>query len=173
MYLFFGGEPYTLSYSQAKQAASWFKPRQEKTGVPYDISKNSQIIGDISIRVSDGGLLSRFDYYSMSLCGREYSMYKIGLGKAGMKYPIYNNARQIALLEKDVTVYNNLDTYHATTLDTNVGLVTFLFCLYLDMREFSNRGRIVCNSVEKSYCYTTKRQLKAMYNPNFKEQIEK
>lgn len=167
----FLGEPYSLSYLPIQQAASWLKPRQEKTGVPYQISRGSQKAGDICVKLSDGGLLSRFEFFFMNLCGRSYCLYQIGLGKEGMKYPIYEGESQIALIEKNTTVHNRLDMYCVSALDSNAGLVSFLFCLYLDMKEFSNRGEVSFASVEKTYRYTTKKRLKAKYDPNFKRQI--
>jgi len=169
----FLGEPYTLSYLPAQQVQSWFKPRVEKTGVPYQISKGGQAVGSICVRISEGNFLSRFDYYVMELSGREYAMYPVGLGKEGMKYPVYSGNTQIALLEKDTVVRDHLDIYHVSALDETAGLVSFLFGLYLDMREFANRGEVAYASYEKSVCYTAKKRLREKYDPGFKKRITK
>lgn len=168
----FMGNNYALSYMPEQQIQSWFKPRQEKTGVPYLITQDSRAAGGICIKVSEGGFFSRFDYFFMELHGRVFSMYQVGLGKAGIMYPIYRGDSQIALLEKSTVTYHQLDVYHVSAFDTDEGLVAFLFGLYMDMQRFGNRGEAVHASVEKTYIYTTKKALKEKYDPRFKSKIE-
>lgn len=167
----FSGMAYSLSYNPAQQVVSWFKPRTEKTGVPYQILRNGEKTGEICIKISEGNIFSRYDYFFLELDGRTYEMYPIGMGKEGMKYPIYEDETQVALIEKGTVVRNHLDIYQITVAQEGAILAAYFLCLYLDMREFANRGRIDSNAYEKSYCYTTKKALKEKYNPAFKETV--
>lgn len=159
---------FTLSYAPHQQAESWSKPRQEKTDIPYQLFRNGELCGQIFLRTSTGGLLSRFTYFGMQLDECQYAMYPVGLGKEGIKYPIYTGEKQIALIEKAAVVHDNLDCYQVTALGEKEGSVAALFGLYLDARSFANRGEIVKSSIEKTYYLTTNKRLKAMYDPAFK-----
>lgn len=167
----FMGQAYELVYQFAKQVQSWSKPVAEKTSVPYKITQNDQEVGEICIKLSDGGFFRRYEYYLATFGVAAYQMYSIGLGKEGMKYPIYCGDMQIALLEKCIEVRDHLDVYHAFAVDSQAGLIAFLFGIYLDMREFANRGKVAPISYEKSVSFTINKALKAKYDPTFKKLI--
>jgi hypothetical protein len=167
----FLGKNLSLRYEPLEQAKSWLKKREEKTDVPYSILLDGEVCGIIGIKVSKGGIFSKFDYFAMNYLGKQYSMYEIGLGKEGIKYPVFCGERQVALLEKDTVVYDNLDIYHAFAVDEVAGEIGTIFALYLDARSYANRGKIVKASVEHVYYRTINKKLLATYHPEFKDSI--
>lgn len=167
----FMGTAYDMSYQFDQQVKSWLKPKAEKTGIPYKITQEGRHVGDICIKLSEGGLLSRYEYYSLTFGVDAYQLYAVGMGNEGMKYPIYAGDVQIALIEKDTEVRDHLDVYHAYAVDNQAAMVAFLFGLYLDMREFANRGQVSSASYEKSISITINKALKAKYDPSFKSLV--
>lgn len=167
------GRTYEMVYEPLQQIGSWLRRAKEKTDVPYTVHENGELFGRISIKRSNGGLLKRYEYYSLETRSEAYDMYEIGLGKDGLKYPIYCGERQIALIEKDVTVYNNLDFYHISTSDDNAAIIATIFGMYLDASSYAHRGEFVKKSVETTYYLTTNSELKAKYDKNFVSSINR
>lgn len=163
------GKTFSMGYEPKAQIESWFRKKTEKEDVPYILYSHDEPCGKIAIRTSEGSVFTRYQYYGMEWNAHQYSMYEVGLGKEGIKYPIYDGNTQIALIEKDTTVYNNLDIYHVTATSEQSFLVTTIFGLYLDASSYAHRGEIVKKSVEKTYYLTTNKKLKAKYDPDFKE----
>ena len=125
------------------------------------------------IRVKTG-FLSYYDYTELSLDGQgEYEMYEIGLGKEGMKFPIYRGNIQIAQLEKGTVVRNNLDEYDIYAKDEQAARIGWLLCLYKDITEYANRGEIVYKSAEVSYTRTMNKALLSKYDPSFAQRMGK
>lgn len=107
-------------------------------------------------------------YFVLELGGIEYQLYEVGLGKQGIKLPIYHNDSQIALVEKDITVYNNCDTYQIQFGNDTSLLVSTLLTLYYDNLRFGNHGEVVANSKKSFYYLSTNRELKQKYDPEWR-----
>ena len=95
-------------------------------------------------------------------------MYEIGLGKEGIKLPIYRDDTQVALIEKDLVVYDNKDTYEIIAIDEMSLEVSALFNLYYDFVKHGNYGEINYKSKERYYLYTMNKELKNKYDSTFK-----
>lgn len=162
---------FDMIYQPKEQAKSWIKQSNERLDMPYSLLKNGERCGQIGIRTSKGNFLTRFEYYGLTADGKEYEMYMVGLGKEGIKYPIYCQAQQIALIEKSPVVRNQLDVYQVYACDERAAEVAAVFGLYLDASIFANRGQIVSTSVEKTFYLTTNRRLKATYDSTFKAKL--
>lgn len=167
----FRGEEYVMVYSPEQQAKGLFKSRKSKVGGSYQLTRDGQDVGSLCIKDDEGGIFNRFEYYSMILDGHEYSMYTIGLGPAGMKFPIYDGDTQLAVIEKDVDVYNHKDVYTVYAQDSDFSRIAFLFCIYMDMYEFTNSRQTSSADHEQSVQITTNKKLKEKYDPEFKHHV--
>lgn len=164
---------YHLSYDLKERISSVSKKYKDKSHIPYKIvDSNSELCGSICYRMSDGFFLLRYSYYELSMNNRTYDIYAVGMGKDGMKYPVYLNGRQVALVEKDCLVRNNLDNYTIYAVDESSNWIAWIFCSYLDMISYANRGKVAVKSTKVNYTITTNKELKNKYNPEFKNHIQ-
>ena len=162
------GSSYTLAYDTAERLSGIGKSAPNKNLIPYKIiNSNNEKCGLISIKETGGFFLKRYSYCELTLNEITYTIYTVGLGKHGIKYPFYIGERQIAQVEKDVVVKDNLDTYKVYAVDEQAAFIAFLFSLHTDMVSASNRAQVVTSSVEKSYLITMNKELKQKYNPDF------
>jgi hypothetical protein len=167
------GREYSLVYDQAKQLGNISKPYYERVYIPYDIRyMGDQTCGSIVQMRSQGSFFKRYDYFAAELGGGRYSLFAVGMGNNGKKFPIYRGSEQVALIEKDNVVYNNLDSYKMFVLYDSDVLITALYCLYIDTLMFSNRGKKVIKGKEISYDKTTIKELNSKYDPDFVKRPE-
>lgn len=107
-------------------------------------------------------------YFVLEWSGVEYQMYEIGLGKQGIKLPVYHNGAQIALIEKGTVVYDNKDSYPMTFQNDDGLLKSIFLTLYYDLVRFANRGEVVSNTKKTYFYYSTNKELKQKYDPNWR-----
>lgn len=161
---------YRISYDVVRKCKNFVGPYRQRRVNPYKIFDANQLdMGRIYMRASNNFFLFQYLFYEMCFDGITYNMYGVGLGKEGMKFPIYIDEKQIALIEKDPTVRNNLDQYSILMKDDSNLEAVWLLCSYLDLIEYANRGEIVKKYTEKTYAITTNKELKSKYDPHFKE----
>lgn len=158
---------FVLCYRPASPGRNLFRGAEDRAWVPYSIAMNGEPCGWICEKEQSSGFFSRFSYSFMELFETEYEMYRVGLGKDGIVYPIFVKGRQVAQIEKPTVVRNNLDEYKLCSLNEEAQRAAVLLCLYLDARAFAHRGQIARSSVEKAFFLTTNKTLKAKYDPNF------
>lgn len=160
---------YNALYKFKQQLGNIAKSNKNKLYIPFEIYDDSNIfrMGIICQKQSDGFFLSRYGYYELKLNNKTYTVYAVGLGKEGVKLPIYIGDTQVALIEKSATVKNNLDEYVIHALTDEYANASYLVCLYIDTLSCSHRGEKVTASTQTAYVYTTNRELKSKYNPNF------
>lgn len=128
-------------------------------------------IGSIA-HMREGGLFSAICYMELLLSGRVLRIYEVGLGKEGMKYPIYDGGAQVALIEKEPVVQNNLDAYTLCSLDESGELAALLTALFLDFHRYRNAGERVRGKTSVRYVYTRKKEILATYDPAFRLRCE-
>jgi hypothetical protein len=133
----------------------------------YVMNSNDESIGYICGKRKKSFWSGGYWYYEYLFCGRQYLTYSIGMGKEGYKVPIYENERQIALIEKDVVTYDNKSTYNVYVLTDEMLEMVLLFNLYYDFTRFGNRNRLVYKTKKVEYIHSPK-VLKTKYDPNFK-----
>lgn len=107
-------------------------------------------------------------FFEMSFNDETYIMYEVGLGKQGIKLPIYKGTSQIALIEKDTITINNKDKY---VIHSHLGkdlLIATLFSLYYDYLRFGHHGEISVASKKTFTLYSTNKELKSKYDPMWK-----
>lgn len=107
-------------------------------------------------------------YYEVELNKHIYTAYEIGLGKEGIKIPIYRGEKQIALIQKDCMVRNNLDEYEIIFGDLEMALVATVFVIYYDCLNHNNPFEAVVDKKETKYLYTMNKELNSKYDPNWR-----
>lgn len=158
---------YSLCYSPALSLGNVKRNTDEKKYVPYSIMQGENQIGLICRKYAGRGL-KKYEYFSVDINGNSFDVFEIGMGKEGIKYPVYSNNLQVALIEKDCEVRNNLDEYNICCADEFSALISYIVSLYIDMMFFAARGQQVSSSFSKTYSKTTNKELKSKYNPAFK-----
>lgn len=102
--------------------------------------------------------------YTIEWAGRRFTMYDVGLGSQGVKLPIYENEQQVALVEKDASVRNMLDSYEIYTIEDALFPLAALAALYYDRDNFSNAGKHSAASVQSSTSFSLDDQQLARYD---------
>lgn len=145
---------------------------QAKSVKIYSIYEIFDCCGNKIGQVSSQGV-KMFDYICVEYKNYTFNIYTVGLGSEGIKYPVYYNTQQVALIEKDCVVKNNLDEYSITSIDEFTGYIAYIAALFIDETAYANRGEKVKKSTQKYYLKTTNKELKAKYNPDFKDFVNK
>lgn len=92
------GRYFSLSLNRVKPLSGLF--RKDNGKATCEITENDTVCGKVCLKTSAGSFLSKYDYYSLELNDRNLSMYEVGMGKEGIKYPIWQGEEaQIALFE--------------------------------------------------------------------------
>lgn len=126
--------------------------------------------GYLHQRTAKSGLFSSFSFHEMEYNGVSYEMYPIGFGNDGMKNPVYFGEKQIAQIEKETVVVNDLHNFRIFSTDDFSAMISALFSCYMYTVAFYKHGIKVTNSTEKNYSKTTSKTLLSKYNPNFKSE---
>lgn len=143
----------------------------EKMFRPYLIINDEQEEGEVYQTKYKAGFLNSYEYIKMIYKEKEYNMYSIGLGKEGIKSPIYANHIEIAQIEKENVVYDDLHSYDIYAIDEFSALISVILCSYMFVNGCYKPGQKVTNSVVKSVNISTNKLLKEKYNPDFKNKI--
>ena len=134
---------------------------------PYYISNNGMVNGVIYETESDGGWLKKYEFTQMQLRGMTYDLYSVALGKEGTKSLLYCGNRQIAQIDSESIVYNDLHNYRVYAVDEFSSEIAVMFAAYLYAIGPFEPGKKVKSSVTKYYSKTTNKNLLLKYNPNF------
>lgn len=140
---------------------------------PYIISENNIEYGTIYQTKYKGGLFNKFDYHQMKKNGLTFDLFPIGFGKEGSKSPIYIENKQIAQIEKESIVYNDLHNYRIYAKDDYSAYIAILFVVYMYINAGYKAGEKELSSTVKVVSTTTNKILKGKYNPDFKKNIER
>ncbi len=119
-----------------------------------------------------GSFFSQYQYMELSLYRAVLQMYEVGLGREGMKYPVYDGARQLALVEKSPVVCNNLDEYWIYSFDEFGEFASLLLSLYVDVLSYRNAGEYAVRKKETRYVWTRKKEVLEKYDPAFRARCE-
>lgn len=139
---------------------------------PYIIDENGVQNGVVYQTKFNGGLFKKFDYHQMKKSGITYDLFPIGLGKDGSKSPIYQDNAQIAQIEKDCIVYNDLHTYKIFAQDEFSCKIAVLFAIYMYINAGYRAGEKAITSTVKVVTKTTNKLLLEKYNSDFTKYIE-
>ena len=102
--------------------------------------------------------------YTIEWAGRTFTMYDVGLGSQGIKLPIYEDERQVALVEKHAFVRNMSDSYEIYAMEDALLPFAALAALYYDRDCFSNKGKQTAASVQNCASFSLDDQQLAQYD---------
>lgn len=157
---------YSIRWDIGKNINGAFQKGTNEELAIYNVCDASgNVLGHMSRKRNK--FLGGYFFFVLEIGGIEYRMYEVGLGKQGIKLPIYHQDSQIALIEKNITVYNNCDTYQISYPNDTSLLVSVLLTLYYDNLRFGNHGEVVTNTKKNYYYLSTNKELKQKYNPNW------
>ena len=106
-------------------------------------------------------------YYELELDGNVYQLYEVGMGKQGIKLPVYCGEKQFALAEKDMEIINNNDSYTLSCLSEGGIIPSVLLLLYYDYLRFGHHGEVSDKSRKTFTMYSTNKELKRKYDPDW------
>ena len=133
---------------------------------PYNIIVSDNIIGEVYQTEYKKNIFSKYDYIKCLYNQKEYNLYSIGLGEKGV-CSLYCNEEQVAQIEKDGIVYNDLHNYDIYSIDENSALIAVLMSCYMYVMACYKPGVKVTESVKKNYSKTTNKELISKYNPEW------
>lgn len=137
---------------------------------PHTINIDDKLVGGVYQTTVSTGLFSSMDYHYMNLYEKAYELYGIGLGKDGFANCLYWHDEQLAEINTDMVIYNDLHHYHICAKKEDDVLLCILYCMYMYVLTAFHPDRKVVKSVEKHYSKSTNKKLLAKYNPDFKKE---
>lgn len=146
---------------------------KEKHFRPYSILLGDMEYGTIFQTYEKTGIFSQMDYHCMELGGKIYTAYPIGLGKQGNKAPVYRGEHQIALIERDNIIRNELYNFHVLVKEADDAMTAILFAAYMYTIGCYRPGEKVSTSIHKNATISTNKVLKSKYDPTFANNIER
>lgn len=138
---------------------------------PYLLKQNGIEAGTVYQTKYNGGLFKKYEFHQMVRNGLTYDLFPIGFGNDGSKCPIYHGKKQVAQIEKDCMVYNDLHDYHVFAIDENEALTALFFCLYMYVNVCYKPGQKVLSSTSKTVSITTNKLLKEKFDPYFRDSV--
>lgn len=138
----------------------------------YQIYKNGIYNGVVYQTTSDERWFKKYGYHQMKKSGVTYNMFPVGLGKNGIKSPIFQDNSQIAQVEKDCVVYNDLHIYKIFARDEFTSEIAVLFTIYYYINVNYKAGEKTITSTYKTISKTTNKLLLKKYNSEFTKYIE-
>ena len=110
-----------------------------------------------------------FGYYFFVLEYHDkiYKMYEVGMGKEGIKLPIYSEDEQVALIEKNIVTIDNKDTYNVKISNKNIIDVSLIMGLYYDSLRFGHRGEVSKDKTNYNYLISINKELISKYDKNW------
>ena len=161
------GKELRMDYGKGSTA-----PDSKEVFRPYKIVLGEGKHGCVYQTSQKEGWFSKIDYHQLVLDGVIYNMYPIGFGSEGSKNPIYMGNEQIALIEKDCVVYNELHQYRIYIADKEWAMVALIFAYYMYINAGYKPGVKVTQSVSKTVSTTTNKKLKQKYVPVFCNELK-
>ncbi len=138
---------------------------------PYQIIENNNIIGDIYQTDKKTGLFSGYGYNTLFYNSNVYNEYSIGFGKE-LKKVIYSNDIQVAQINQDLIIYDDLYNFKIYLKDEKYSLISIFFVCYNYIIGCFNPGVKIKKSVTKCYIKTTNKELNSKYNPDWINEIK-
>lgn len=136
----------------------------------YDILEGNNKVGEIYQTRFKKNIFSSYDYVKCIYKDKEYNSYAIGLGDKGVNC-IYLNDIQIAQIEKDGTIYNDLHNFDIYSKNKDDLYLALLISCYLYINSCYKSGVKVKESVAKNYSKTTNKDLLEKYDFEWKKKI--
>ena len=137
---------------------------------PYQVIESNNVVGEIYQSNKKTGIFSGYEYKTLIYNNNIYNQFGIGLGKE-TKCPIYLNDEQIAEIEKENTVYNDLHNFKLYIKNEEYSFISILFACYMYINACFKPGTKIKESVNRYYSKTTNKELNSKYNPDWIKSI--
>ena len=144
---------------------------EAKSFRPYAIRRENEEIGAVYQTQHKLGIFKRVDFIQMIEKEQIYDLFPMSFGDEGGKCPVYCGKRQIAQIEKDCVVYNDLHQYQIFAEDEKSGFLALIFSLYMYVNACYKPGEKTYSSKSKTFSVTKEEYLLERYNPYFKNHI--
>ena len=148
-------------------AASEDDGAEKKAFRTYGIWRNDVAVGKIRQRESEGSLFHKYYYLELELPEASFSLYSIGLGHEGAVFPLYIGDRQIAQLEKDCIMFNDLHSFRIYCASEEDGAIAAMFCLFMYVNGGYKPGKKSLRFKSSVLGLTTNKELLDKYDPDF------
>lgn len=157
---------------ELKYIGGLFKTTKDKKFRLYQVIVSENIVGEICQMEKKTGLFSKYFYNELNYNSKVYKEYGVALGSES-KNPIYLDERQIAQIDTNMTIYNDLYNYKLYIKDESDSLLSIIFACYMYINTGFKPGIKVNESIVKYYSKTKNKELNFKYNPNWVEEIKK
>ena len=134
---------------------------------PYAVHLADRENGTAYQTVYKKNFFNRIRFERLILGNQTYELYTVGMGDKGIKCPVYSGERQIALIEKESVIQNDLYRYHIIALDERAADIAVIFCCYVYVNSNYKAGSKVTASTQRNYIRTTNKFLLSKYDENF------
>lgn len=150
--------PFELEY-----IGGLFNKTKDRKFRPYQVIVSKNIVGKIYQKDKKTGLFSKYSYNELIYDNKFYKEYNIGLGTES-KCPIYLNDNQIAQIDIDTTIYNDLYNYKIYVKNNKDSLLPIIFACYMYINSGFKPGIKAEKSITKYYIKTKNKELNSKYN---------
>lgn len=139
---------------------------------PYVLRQNKLETGSVYQTQYKVGFLKKLDIDRLVKNGMVYDLFSIAFGDEGSKNLVYHGNHQIAQIEKECVVYNDLHHYQVFAEDENAGLISLIFSMYMYINACYKPGVKASESCSKTISVTKDPCLLEKYDPDFKSKIQ-
>lgn len=162
MEVFLNGIYNNISFELKCDGSSLYKTKNNKFR-PYQVIVSGNNVGKVYQKDKKTGIFSKYSYNELNYNGKVYKEYGIGLGRES-KNPIYLDEKQIAQIDEDTIIYNDLYNYKIYIKNDNYSLLSIIFVCYMYINAGFKSGLKTKKSVVKYYNKTTNKELNSKYN---------
>ncbi len=159
----FDNNKFSLNYVNRKY-------NEKEISNPYIIINNNRA-GTVYNPVNSNNIFNKTTHQKLTLDDSMYDCYNVGFGKEGVKKIIFYDDKQIALVEYDTLIHNELFNFNIYVEDSAAALITILFIIHSYTTSYFSYEDINFDKVKKVHSITLNKDIKIKYDPEFKEKI--
>lgn len=135
---------------------------------PYEVSANGNPCGYVyQTDYKTGFFKPKIYHHRLDINGQITDIFPIGCGTV-TNSPVFCLEKQIALVEKQLTVYDDLHVFDVYALTENAAISTILLCFYMYTIGYYKAGEVSIKTVHKGYSLSKEKELLEKYDPEFK-----
>ena len=133
---------------------------------PYNILENQNVVGEVFQTEIKKGLFSTQDYETCFYDGKWYNLYGMAIKGKGINV-LYFGDVQLAQIETDSVVYNDLHHYEIYAVNKDIAYISVLMSCFMYINACYEPGIKTTKSVSKSFSETKDKSLLEKYDPNW------
>ena len=135
----------------------------------FKIMEDNQKVGEIMCLTRKTGWFSQYTYVVFRFKNKIYKAFPIGLGKEGIKIPIYVGNKQIAQINKECIVIDDLHHFQLFAHNEEDIISTIILSIYYYFVNNYKPGEKKISYKETVYIKDNNKELKSKYNPEFEK----